>query len=221
MYDLNNSSTQGRRLEAIWPAAESTEGHGVNLRDPPPPPLQSLAMRQGESAKRGPSSSMGISREMSQTATDGRIRIKSPLDRVENSQPLSSPSLSKLPSTHTPPNSTAHPSVPTSRPEHSRSGSVRPDGAGDGGKARDDGQQDPPSGLTGSLPGPLPNGSPHAFPSTSPSSRANGLSSDPSGDRANGSSNHTSESSCCCILINLCDWIMSSQRVVMQKLCRM
>ncbi|KAH9975042.1 hypothetical protein BGW80DRAFT_127093 [Lactifluus volemus] len=85
---------------------------------------------------------MGISRGMSQTATDSRTRIKSPLDLIENIQPSSSPSLSKRPSTHHPPNSTAYSSIPTSRTEPSRRlGSVRPDGSGDGGKVRDGGRQ--------------------------------------------------------------------------------
>ncbi|KAH9970781.1 hypothetical protein BGW80DRAFT_1461023 [Lactifluus volemus] len=130
-------------VRLISPAAEPTEGQGVNARDPSRPPLQSSVVRQGESdpvSKRGPSSSMGISREMSQAITDSRPRIESPLDRVENSLPSSSSSLSKLPPTHTP-NSTAHSTIPKIRTEPSRLESLGPDGAGDGGNARDGGQQ--------------------------------------------------------------------------------
>ncbi|KAH9975046.1 hypothetical protein BGW80DRAFT_1444624, partial [Lactifluus volemus] len=116
-----------RRLEAISPPAESTEGNGINVRDRPPP-LLSSAVRRGEIdpvSKREPSPSKGISTEMSQTATDSRTRIKSPLDPIEDILA-----------------NTAHSSIPTSRTEPScRLGSVRPDGSGDGGKVRDGGRQ--------------------------------------------------------------------------------
>jgi hypothetical protein len=122
-------------------AAEPTGRHGDSLRDPPPP--HSLAVRQGQgdpAAKREPSSTMGISREKSQTPIDSRMRTKHPSDRKENSHPSSSQSPSGQPLTHT--DSASYSDILTrGRAELSHSESTRPEDAGGGGQTGDGGRQ--------------------------------------------------------------------------------
>jgi hypothetical protein len=139
---------QDRRLEPTLPAAGTAQGHGViNFGDPlppPPPPPHSSRVRQGQGdpvAKKEPSSSMGFSREKSQTPMEGRTRTKSPQDRIEYTHSLSS-SLSRKPSTRPAPSTTADSSVPTrSRAEPSHLESTKPEGLGVRGQTEDSEQQ--------------------------------------------------------------------------------
>ncbi|KAH9970782.1 hypothetical protein BGW80DRAFT_537371 [Lactifluus volemus] len=131
-------SMQDRGLQPTLPAAVPPQGHDVNLGEPlpPAPPPHSSEVRQGTGdpvAKKEPSSSMGISREKSQTPMESRARTKSPQDRIEHTHSLSS-SLSRKPSTRPAPSTTGS-SIPTSRSEPSHMESTRPEGAGGSGRA--------------------------------------------------------------------------------------
>ncbi|KAH9975049.1 hypothetical protein BGW80DRAFT_1444627, partial [Lactifluus volemus] len=67
MFSDSSSSMHVRTSEPTFSAADTTKGHGVNFRDPPPLPSRSLAARQsqgGPAAREEPSSSI---REGSQT----------------------------------------------------------------------------------------------------------------------------------------------------------
>lgn len=128
---------QVRTPEPPLSVAESAEAHGAlnGLQTP----LSSFAVRQGQGdpvPKKEPSSILGISREGSQTPMEGRMRTKSPPDRID---PSSSPSPSGQPHSHA--NSTYLGAPTRSKVESAHSESMGPDGVRGGGQAGDGGQQ--------------------------------------------------------------------------------